>query len=137
MRFSLLAIIALSAAGCASKPVMPDEAKPVQPSEIQAPDLDTGEPVTVIRDQGFYGGACRIQFLVDGRPAAKIYTSERFDFRLPVGEYDFEAQSTGMCGGNGTVYQAEIGEGLNIYRINYSGQAIQIKPHYPAMNTAD
>lgn len=137
MRWTLLALLSLSTVGCAMAPVHPSDADSVPIEHVQAWRLDRGEPITVVRDSGFYGAACRIQFLIEGSNVARIQTSEAYDFRLPPGDYTFETESYSFCGGNGSTYRARIEEdkGPYIYRITYSGQTIQIKPHFDAMRS--
>lgn len=91
-------------AGCSSNAITLRETTPAPTDEVYAfqakPSVPSGR-LTVMREGGVYGAACDVVIYVNDKRAAKLGTSERATFNLPVGNATLGVGLTdsGLCGG--------------------------------------
>jgi len=116
-------------------PVHPDDAFPLEDRFIEAHDLDHGEPVIIVRDRGGDGVTCRARLKIDDRGIARLGDRDKFEFRLPKGEYLFEVRPVGFCDHSGSTYEVEITDQPNVFRITFAGGSVVIRPHFSALET--
>ena len=89
----LLALMALSLAGCETKPVSLARSREVAPEHVLgAPagatnSVEHGGKIVVTRDSGFAGSAGLLKVFVDGTPVAKLTRYERYEVMLGEGEH--------------------------------------------------
>ncbi|QLG93875.1 hypothetical protein HZF02_18845 [Pseudomonas yamanorum] len=75
--------------GCSVKPVTAQEAKPISPDRQYAYSGKDEASLVVTRDKGWYegDGGIRVDFLIDGKLAAKVNTGEVVQFGLKAGSH--------------------------------------------------
>lgn len=116
---SIVFLCILALAGCATRPVGADDAKPG--TIIQNPWLSplpgTGE-VLVIRDKGYMGSACAEKIYVDSQEVAELRTSQRVSVYLPPGEHIAGVQPTSICAGGSAALSINVVAGRRqVYRV--------------------
>ncbi len=85
-----LALVVL--AGCATKPIQFDQAKPVPSKRLYAfQDKSQPAKILVTRDSGYQGFLCGVKFYIDGKLAAQLETSEKAIFYVPEGAHTVSA----------------------------------------------
>lgn len=100
MKKKLATFLFLLLAGCSTEPVLPQNAKEVQPSSEFQKKADT-TAVTIIRDKGLISGGCAITSYVDGKRLAELETGEKVTVYLPAGPVLVGAgfAGRGLCNG--------------------------------------
>lgn len=77
-------------------------------------------PLTIKRDQGLSGAACRTRVFVNGAQAAEVGPGERVTFHLAAGEHMLAILAGGICGGGLTEAKVSMQQGRpQVYRISY------------------
>lgn len=104
MRILIGALAVAVLAGCSSNAITIKQTTPASPDEVYAYQAKPSGPsgrVTVMREGGAYGAACDVVVYVNDKRAAKLGTSERATFHLPVGKATVGVGLTdsGLCGG--------------------------------------
>jgi hypothetical protein len=115
-------MLAVSMSGCAITPTSSTEATPVPGWNHVAfayPGSNT-VPVLVIRDNGFWGGACSTRISVNGELAALVSPGEKVLLHVPAGEVFIGAEPAAICGGGLVERRAETVRGKPLYfRVSY------------------
>lgn len=104
MRTFIGAFAVACLAGCSSNAISIGQTTPAPTDDVYAFQSRLTGPsgqVTVMREGGAYGAACDVVVYVDGKRAAKLGTSERATFNLPVGSVSLGVGLTdsGLCSG--------------------------------------
>lgn len=104
MRVLIGAFAVAVLAGCSSNAINVNQTTPAPTDEVYAFQAKPSGPsgkVTVMREGGAYGAACDVVVYVNEKRAAKLGTSERVTFNLPVGNATLGVGLTdsGLCGG--------------------------------------
>jgi len=99
---ALALVLSLLLAACATTPAQ--IARPISPTAFSEMQPGYGS-VTVIRDKGFMGSACKVRVFADGAAVGELRPGEQVTVYLAPGDHVFGANATGICGG-GT---AEVG----------------------------
>ena len=104
LRMLIGALALATFAGCSSNAITIKQTTPASSDELyafQSKPSGPGGRLTVMREGGVYGAACDVVVYVNGTPAAKLGTSERATFNLPVGSASLGVGLTnsGLCGG--------------------------------------
>lgn len=85
-----MAMAALALVGCASKAVRPNDAELAPPDRLtgyqSVPEGDYGR-VTFTRDNGFVGGGCYIDIIVDSTTLARLNQGEKATGNIAVGRH--------------------------------------------------
>ena len=89
---------ALLLAACATHPVSNSEADKVEASAYTKP-LPDGSRLTVKRDRGMMGAACKVAIYLDGEKVASLGTSDLVTLYIPAGEHIVGAKNGSVCGG--------------------------------------
>lgn len=104
-RFSPIIFVSLFIYGCATTPTPIGEVTPAPKERVYAfQDSVKGKSgvIFVTRDQGTTGSACFYALWIDSVLSARLDTSERAKFILPVGEHVLKAgrdpSGKGLCG---------------------------------------
>ncbi|MBN3761146.1 hypothetical protein [Burkholderia sp. Ac-20365] len=129
---TLVALLTLSLAGCATHLVPMSETKGVPKSRITA--IESTQPsqgaqkITVVRNAGaLFAAGVTVELSVDGRPTASIATSESLELYLDPGEHLLRAK----VGGLGQVFAATtvtVPSRFPIYRIDMTDGDIKLQP---------
>lgn len=100
MKKKLVTLSFLLLVGCSTEPVLPQNAKEVQPSSEFQKKADT-TAVTIIRDKGFVSGGCAITSYIDGKRLAELDTGEKVTAYIPAGPVIVGAgfEGRGLCNG--------------------------------------
>lgn len=109
----------LTLAGCATRPVGADDARPgvIIQNPWLSPLPGTGE-VLVIRDKGYMGSACAEKIYVDSQEVAELRTSQRVTVYLPPGEHIAGVQPASICAGGSAALSINVVAGRRqIYRV--------------------
>ena len=98
-------LMSLGALACATTPVLFAKASPV-PKDRLFPGSDRFSEhkegtvrVIVVRDTGMLGSGVRTEFRIDGDPIATLWTSERLELFLPIGQHIFSVAPSPRLGG--------------------------------------
>jgi hypothetical protein len=87
MRGYLAIALVLLLSGCATEP--PKNPVPVQALAYQNRPSGEYATVTVVRDSGYMGSYCYVNFYIDGQIVAKLDTSQSITIYVPAGEHIF------------------------------------------------
>ena len=123
-KLALFALITVSLAGCATRPVSNSEAVDVPADRILNtkflhPVQNSGI-VTIKRDSGQLGSMCSTRVFVNSEPIADLRTSEKVIAYLPVGDYIFSAWPNGICGGGMSEVSATVKADSKLnFRVGY------------------
>ena len=93
----LFAVLLMTLAGCATKPIAPNLATNAPAERVMAHQVPIagGGTVTVVRDKGFLGSGCYLGVFVNGDLAAKLSRAERVKLYLPMGRTLLASRSVG------------------------------------------
>lgn len=125
MRILITTLTIAILAGCSSSPTTITQTTPASADEVYAFQSYTAGPsghITVMRDGGIYGAACDVVVYVNGKRAAKLGTSERASFTVPVGRASLGVGLTesGLCtGAQVKTFEADVPlNAEKLYRIS-------------------
>lgn len=137
MRIMIGALAIAAIAGCSSNAINLKQTTPASPEEVYAYQAKPSGPsgrVTVMREGGVYGAACDVVVYVNDKRAAKLGTSERATFYLPVGKASLGVGLTdaGLCGGAEVrTIPADVPlNGEKLYRISSDINGWLITPYH-------
>lgn len=133
-KISLIAVLLLGLAGCATEPMATSAAAPVPSSRLLAADLFKPKPgsgtLILKRDSGLSNAACNFRLFVDGQSFADIGTGEKVQIHLAPGEHILGAQANGICFAGNAEATAILAAGqTKTFRVGVgSGGEIRLQP---------
>lgn len=121
--FCVMVIIAI-ASGCSTTPITEQEGRPVPSERIYSPeytsqDIGRTATVSIFRDEGFLGGGCTHEVLVNGHKVFAIKPAEYITLHLIPGQYFFGLETgEGLCPNVSTSQGTILADGAReVYRI--------------------
>jgi hypothetical protein len=127
MKSILLAGAVLALAGCGTASQHDTVIKDAVTNRIflyQSPN-DGDATLTVVRENGLFGGGCSSHLSIDQKMAADIEIGEQVTFHLPNGQHTLSLESSGACQTGPTNTEANIGAGeTRQFAINTRGTVL-------------
>lgn len=127
MRPILLAGLGLVLAGCGTASQHDTVIKDAVANRIflyQSPN-DGDATLTIVRDNGLFGGGCSSRISIDDKFAADLEIGEQATFHLPNGQHSLGLESSGACQTGPVRVDANVGAGESAqYAINARGTSL-------------
>lgn len=117
MKKAVILLASVMIAGCATKPIPFEQAKPTPDNRLYAfQDKNQPTKILVTRDRGYQGFLCGVKFYIDGKLAAQLESSEKAVFYVPEGEHAVSADHNchGPVDGTTITTKADASTGLRI-----------------------